>query len=392
MRGLDRAIRVVCVLGLAACGQVKSSNGGPPDADVDASIPPDVPAGPAAFKPVHVLAATLLAGAPDLVLSGAGTIDTTALTINGATSAFFVRQDPYAVLLAAAFSVQNPIKITGSAPLIVVATDRVTIDASIDLHAVGSAAGPGAATAGAGVGGAGSSFLVPNVGERESSGGGGGSYGSLGGPGGSSDTTHTPAGASGTRYGAQLTEPLIGGSPGGAGGFVTLGGGGGGGALQISSAVSITIAATINAGGGGGATGGTGLAGGSGGGAGGEILLEAPTITMMGSSALVAAGGGGGGGGANGSMPGSPGNDGPPGPGVASGGAGGVPQGSAGGAGAGGTTTAFAEAVAGGNPNSKAGGGGGGAGRIWLRYRASSPPTLRTDFISPPAGMDSTLP
>ena len=382
---------MVMAVAAAGCGEVR------PRADVDAAVddapPADAGAGSMGFTPVHLLPSTLVSGAPDLVLAGTAsppTIDTTALTINGATSAFFVRQDPYAVLFANALAVQNPLTITGSAPLIIVASDRVTINANIDLHAVGGTSGAGAATAGAGVGAAGSSVVF--TGERESSGGGGGSYGSLAGPGGTSDPTHIPAGATGTRYGMQLTEPLIGGSPGGPGGFVTTGGGGGGGALQISSAVAIQITATINAGGGGGGTGGGGLAGGGGGGAGGEILLEAPEIAMTGSATLAANGGGGGGGGANGNQPGTPGSDGAPGPGPASGGTGGVPQGSAGGAGAGGAMGSFVEAVAGSGANSKGGGGGGGAGRIWLRYRAATPPTLLPARISPPAAMDPTVP
>jgi hypothetical protein len=60
--------------------------------------------------------------------------------------------------------------------------------------------------------------------------------------------------------------------------------------------------------------------------------------------------------------------------------------------GAAGFAGAFVEAESGGRANSKGGGGGGGAGRIWLRYRAATPPTLIADRVSPPAGMDPTLP
>ncbi|HEX4416795.1 MAG TPA: hypothetical protein VH165_02800 [Kofleriaceae bacterium] len=399
---MSGSVRFVCGamigFGAAACGDVKPRD--TPDAAVagDAAVAIDAPA-PVAGLPLHVLAATVVAGAPDLVLAAGGagnpTIDTGNLTINGAPSIYLVRQDPYAVLFTNAFAVQGPLTITGSAPLIVVASDQITLDSGIDLHATAAAPGPGAMTAGTGAGTAGASYLVPSVGERESSGGGGGSYGTLGGPGGTSDTTHTPAGASGVRYGMQPADPLVGGSPGGAGGFgsgTTAQGGAGGGALQLSSAVSIRVSATINAGGGGGGTGGSGLAGGGGGGAGGEILLEAPAITMTGGGTLVANGGGGGGGGANGTMSGTAGSDGAPGPGVATGGTGGIPQGSPGGTGAAGALGSFTEAVSGGAGNSKAGGGGGGTGRIWLRYRAATPPTLLSARISPPAGMDSTLP
>jgi hypothetical protein len=43
-------------------------------------------------------------------------------------------------------------------------------------------------------------------------------------------------------------------------------------------------------------------------------------------------------------------------------------------------------------PGSKGGGGGGGAGRIWLRYRASTPPITNGAVFSPPADLDPTLP
>lgn len=71
----------------------------------------------------------------------------------------------------------------------------------------------------------------------------------------------------------------------------------------------------------------------------------------------------------------------------AQGGAGGVPQGASGGTGATGTTAA----TTGGSGFSKGGGGGGGVGRIWIRYHADSPPTLR-GVITPAPGLDPTLP
>ena len=72
---------------------------------------------------------------------------------------------------------------------------------------------------------------------------------------------------------------------------------------------------------------------------------------------------------------------------AAKGGVGGVPQGASGGAGATGTTAP----TTGGSGFSKGGGGGGGVGRIWIRYRADSPPTLR-GTITPAPGLDPTLP
>lgn len=369
----------------------KETDGGGGEPDLGGG---DMPA--SVFVPTHVLASTIVAGAPDLVLSAnPSTIDTTALTINGATSPYFVKQTSggttYAVLFTRAFSVQNQLVITGGAPLIVAARDVVTVTASINLNGSSVNSGPGALSTGVGIGSVGATFVNQ---ERESSGGGGGSYGSLGGPGGTGDPTVIPAGASGVRYGNVFSDPLVGGSVGGAGGDTTTGGGGGGGALQISSPVSISIAstATINAGGGGGSGGGAGLSGGGGGGSGGELFFEAPTITNAGT--LVANGGGGGGGGSGGSggTPTTSGSDGNPGPGAAMGGTGGVPMGSNGGNGAAGPAGAFVDATPGSGVNSKGGGGGGGAGKIWLRYRSSSTPSLNSTRISPPAGIDTTFP
>ena len=384
MRGV-----LACLVVVSACGYPKLPQLGDDTGDKDAANDSSGDA-PAGFAPIHVDPTMLLHGAPDLVVTnpvGIANINTTTLTINNANNAFFVKQGPYAVLYANAFSIQGATTITGSSPLIVVATDRITITQSVSVAGTGTTLGAGAISTGAGVGSPGQTFVAT---ERESSGGGGGSYGSLGGPGGTSDPGHIAAGASGVRYGMNPTDPLVGGSSGGAGGFTGVAGGGGGGAVQLSSAMGIDISATINAGGGGGGTGGTGLAGGGGGGSGGEIFLEAPMITISGT--VVANGGGGGGGGANGSTSGTVGSDGAPGPGVAAGGAGGIPQGSPGGAGAAGLTGAFIEAKAGDGSNSKGGGGGGGAGRIWLRFHASTPPDLTNGRISPPATNDTTLP
>lgn len=386
----QRTLALIVGLGadLGACGQ-DSSPGAAPDGPVDVARTMD---GPATFVPIHVLPQTLVPGAPDLILRMSPTdIDTSALTIDGATTPYFVRQGNYAVLLARAFAVQGRIVIRGASPLIVVASDRVTVAANIDLRAVGSIPGPGAGSGGPGAGGPGASMLPVDV--RLSSGGGGGSYGTLGGQGGSQRPGAVPAGPSGARYGLRPDAPLMGGSPGGDGGFASgsIGAGGaGGGALQISSAVSISVLAEINASGGGGAGGGVGSVGGGGGGTGGEVLLEAPMIAISGT--LAASGGGGGGGGSGDAGP--AGGDGQDGLGLdpAPGGAGGIPQGSDGGAGAAGVSGAFADAKPGDGYNSKGGGGGGGAGRIWLRYRAATPLCLAGAAITPPAGTDPTLP
>jgi hypothetical protein len=204
------------------------------------------------------------------------------------------------------------------------------------------------------------------------------------------------SGTAGATYGVQPGDPLVGGAQGGAGGCISScsGGGAGGGALQLSSATSITVTASgvITAAGGKGRGGGGGATGGGGGGAGGEILLEAPSIVVAGTIAANGGGGGGAGGNGGGGVPqGLDGEDGHDSAAPASGGAGGIPMGSDGGAGAAGTAGAFSDARAGSAMNSEGGGGGGGAGRIWLRYRAATPPDRTGATISPPAGLDDTL-
>ncbi|HWO22984.1 MAG TPA: hypothetical protein VNO30_29790 [Kofleriaceae bacterium] len=357
--------------------------------DVDAS--PD--ASPPPFVPSHVLPETMMGGAPDLVLSASSTsIDTTTLMIDGSPTPYLVRQGDYAILFAGSFSVPNPVTVTGTSPLIVVASGQVIISARVALGASGRVPGPGAATGGSGGGGAGQSVYNVPANVRISSGGGGASYGTLGASGGG---TYAPAGGAGVRYGDQLADPLVGGSKGGAGGFCGPGGGAGGGALQISSAVSISVGpgGLIEAGGGGGGGGGGGPCGGGGGGSGGEIVLEAPSIAVAGRLAANGGGGGGGGGNGGGSAPlGLDGQDGTASAMPAAGGAGGIPMGSDGGAGAAGAAGAFVEARSGGTQNSEGGGGGGGAGRIWLRYRAAIPPDLTGAVISPPISIDPTLP
>jgi hypothetical protein len=355
----------------------------------DASEPP-------VFMPIHVEPATMIPGAPDLIVrTGPMVIDTSALTIAGQTSPFFVRQGAYAVLFAGVLTVEDAVTITGTVPLIAVASGAITVAARIDLSAVGAVAGPGAATDNEGAGGDGQTRFIPEpVNVRLTSGGGGGGYGTPGGSGGGSSMLEP--GSPGVTYGLQPGDRLIGGGRGGQGGCGPLcaSGGAGGGALQLSSATSITVAPSgvITAAGGRGRGGGGAPAGGGGGGAGGEILLEAPLIVVAG--VLAANGGGGGGGGGNGgpSVPqGLDGEDGRDSAAPASGGAGGIPMGADGGAGAAGVAGAFTEA-AGGRGGSEAGGGGGGAGRIWLRYRATNPVDRSSATISPPPGLDDTLP
>jgi hypothetical protein len=336
---------------------------------------------------LHVLPATAVLVPPDLVVTASSTVDTTALTINGVASPYLVRQGNYAVLFASGVSVQAPVQVTGSSPLIVVASSDISVASTIDVSAHGTVAGPGAATSGVGVGGAGAT-QPPIDFTRWSTGGGGGGY-LLGGANGGPSTISLAVGVGGQSWSSSnIADPLIGGAPGGPGGFAFSGGGGGGGALQLSSATTIQITGGINAGGGGGRGGGSGQNGGGGGGAGGEVILEAPSVTA-GVAVTVNGGGGGGGGGAGGSgpQPGADGQSGQVGFTPAVGGVGGVPQGCAGGNGAFfrlPNTPFIINASPGPScGNSKGGGGGGGLGRIWLRCHpapapCSGPPQLVT--------------
>lgn len=363
------------------------------------------------FTPVHLTAGDLITGAPNLALRGEASIDTTAMTLNGAANAYFVVRGSYAVLFVNAISLMSPMTVTGSRPLIIAAEDYAMIAADINASANLTTPGPGAITSGAGAGTAGSTYLRPNT--WWSSGGGGGGHGSAGGNGGTPSQFDVPRGVGGATYGSTLGGGLVGGAPGGAGGWGGSSGGAGGGAVQISANNTIYLyGAVLNVGGGGGGGGGRGFGGGSGGGSGGTLVLEAPRIDTFHTSTLAANGGGGGGGGPGGSWLAPFGSDGGDGankedgdggalafeglPGAnagttatpAAGGVGGIPQGSNGGAGA----TSAAGANNGGAENSKGGGGGGGVGRIWLRYRAATPPSLGSVVMTPAATLDPTLP
>jgi hypothetical protein len=236
----------------------------------------DARAAAAAFVPSHLVQGTVPHGGPDVTVTGnPTTIDTDHLTIDGKTSAYFVLRNGYAVLSGNRVVLDHDVVIIGPRPLIVAADSDVTVTASIDLSAHVAAPGPGAATFGAGEGGPGDTFIPGEV--RVSSGGGGGGHGSPSAAGGDSEGEIIPPGVGGMAYGAQLSDRLTGGAPGGIGGDDLDGAGAGGGALQISSATSISITGPhIAAGGGGGKGAGGSASGGGGAGAGGELFLEAP--------------------------------------------------------------------------------------------------------------------
>jgi hypothetical protein len=235
--------------------------------------------------------------------------------------------------------------VTGTRPLVVVATGQLDVAGTIDAAShIGGTSGPGADPA-ACVAGA-----VPAGDE----GGPGGSFGTVGGAGGAVDLAASVA------AGPPTLKPLDlrGGCPGssGSGGNAGASGRGGGALYLIANELSIT--GTVNASGAGGR--GAGLsAGGGGGGAGGMIVLDAATLTVANSARIFANGGGGGegGGGSNG------GDDGVDSTAPATAGLGGAGNAGAGGDGGDGAANGL-PAERGGNGADSGGGGGGGAGVI----------------------------
>jgi hypothetical protein len=359
---------------------------------VDLKQPPPADMTPPVL-PSHVSADRLKPGAPSLI--GATAIDTTNLTITPSPVQKFTFEadsNGVAVLSVGAWTVNQDVRITGSRPLIVVASDVVQISKIIDIGSRGRNAGAGGQSIGTGTGGNG------NTSGMQDSGGGGGGFGTAGAVGGASENGMAAGGLPGALHSSMISD-FRGGSGGGVGGSAgacanNLGtGGAGGGALQIFSAVSITMTAPggINAGGGGGLGGcGSSASAGGGGGSGGLIFLEAPTITVGGK--LSANGGGGGGGGINSGGPGGEddgdnGGDGQLTNMVASGGPGGENNGDRGGNG--GAGGAGITDPAAGSPQTNGGGGGGAVGRIWLRTRGA--PATSAGNISPPAIMSTSL-
>jgi hypothetical protein len=207
----------------------------------------------------------------------------------------------------------NTTNVTGSRPLVVLATKTLTVNGVLDVASHGGTApktGPGApflncqgftatptSSSSGGAGGAGANFMTR---------GGAGGDGNGGMAGNSGGTTPTVAGGPPTALRAGCTGQAGGDGDGSSGGV----GGAGGGALYLLAGMSITIgnAGIINASGAGGGAGGD-QAGGGGGGSGGMIVLHAPTISAA-NGRLLANGGGGASGGNNGG--GVAGNDPPP--------------------------------------------------------------------------------
>ena len=286
----------------------------------------------------------------------------------------------YCVIAGTDLSISS-VRVTGSIPLVVIATGTLTVTGTLDAAShtdLDMLPGPGndpelACNYGTG----------PQGGNNtETRGGGGGSFGGPGGYGGlrqgQSPDVVTPSGKPGDPIVLAAPTVLRGGCRGQDGNTAPISIGGlGGGAVYLVGGTSINIEATaaINASGAGG-HGGAALRGGAGGGSGGMIVLEAPMVNVLGR--VFANGGGGGEGGGTGTA-GDNGNE-SNGLTAAVGGKDGAGQGGYGGDGSYGTSI---NGEAGGSNNSDVtgGGGGGGAGIIWIRSQGGT----RTGVISPQA-------
>ena len=224
----------------------------------------------------------------------------------------------------------SALRVTGSRPLVLVATGSITVDNMLDVASrrTGNTVELGAAAS--------SPTCIPGQPAAHGGGGAGGTFGGRGGNGGVGTLNSAESGLV-----VSLTA-FRGGCTGGDG--AANSGGPSGGAVYLIARTRITVVGTINASGAGGGPGG-------GGGSGGMIGLEAPTVSVTGS---VFANGGGGGEG-NGTQGANPTSATSPAPG-GSGGTGGD-----GGAGSAGTTKTGAR---GGDSATGGGGGGGGAGFI----------------------------
>jgi hypothetical protein len=206
----------------------------------------------------------------------------------------------YCVVVATTIMVNGTLRAAGSKPLVLIASDSLTIAGGglIDASSRRSRA-VGAPEKGAGAD-ANTTICVAGTPASNRGGGAGGSFTGAGGTGGNGSAAN--AGTPGTPATPPITA-LRGGCPGQDGQNTAGSGGHGGGAVYLIAGTRIDIGGNgINVGGeaGGGGTQGPSGGGGGGGGAGGMIGLDAPTVMLTGSASVVANGAGGGEGGSGG--------------------------------------------------------------------------------------------
>lgn len=287
----------------------------------------------------------------------------TAQNIDTSTSALcsnVVENNPgWCVIAGTDLTITGIVTATGAKPLVLIATNELHVDGTLDVasHRVGAQIGAGAIPL------ADTTSCDPGTPPNNNGGGAGGSFGAAGGDGGNN------GGNAGV---VKPTNAMRGGCAGQDGKSGTFGVKGfGGGVTYLIANVQISVGGAINASGAAGSKGVNMAAGGGGGGSGGLIALDAPIVTNGG--AIFANGGGG----AEGSSNGNDGFDGnePANGNVAAAADGGS---NGGGGGAGGGATA---ATDGGNAGGfGGGGGGGGAGAVKLFQAA----TITGGVVSPP--------
>jgi hypothetical protein len=283
----------------------------------------------------------------------------------------------YCVLAGTTITISAKLRAAGTRPLVLLASDSITITMPNGLVDVGSHNGANPETGAGGDPAACVAGAMPGT----SGGGAGGSFIGKGGTGGGGGTSGGVDGGGGGGAAAVVTEvtELRGGCAGQDGDAGTKGlKGHGGGAVFLVAGNKIDVQGGINAAGEGGGPGVTGSAGGGGGGAGGMIGFDAP---MIAASGLILASGGGGGEGSGVNTLGMKGSD-PSTINAAAGGNGPTMNGGAGGNGSSATAAGPGDTGKPGSPTMGGGGGGGGGGAGLIKAPASA--TLGAK-ISPPA-------
>lgn len=286
----------------------------------------------------------------------------------------------WCVVVRSSVSIADPIKVTGSRPLALLALDHLGLSGTISADANLAIPGPGGQPSTGSLTGVIDCYAgMPPVASLNGGGGAaGGSFVTPGGPGGGGSAGQSSGGSPGATVGGIVD--LRGGCAGGLGAASPTAladpPGAGGGAVYLLAGTSMSLTGTIDVSGGGGGRGRTSKGGGSGGGSGGMIVLWSPTI--VGSPTLIANGGGGGGGADNGA-PGKAGNE-CSSTAAATGGLGGSTLTGVGGNGSFGASPGMTGTTD--STGAGGGGGGGGAGLIrvfgtatWANLMASPPPT-----------------
>jgi hypothetical protein len=203
-----------------------------------------------------------------------------------------VNQPDSCIVVATMLTVPS-IAVRGSRPLVLLATDSLTVEGTIDAasHA-GDIIGPASPSPDC------QSGLQPQNGVKGAGGGAGGSFVALGADGGFGNAGSNNGGTAGSPIAATRLQAGCDGQVGGVGSSTGAVSGHGGGALVLIAGGTLTLrSAIINVSGSGGHSAGVAEGGGGGGGSGGMLVLNAPAIVDDKSSIVIANGGGGGGGG-----------------------------------------------------------------------------------------------